>query len=97
MIADQQCRRCHQLGVTATDKSLPEQQECHHKNQETGTQRVECNTQVADRDQTNETEGGDRDNQSIWNSESLNVAICSGDKESNTENQRCCFQNTLQN
>jgi len=87
MITDQQCRRCYHLGIAATDKSPPEQQECRNKKDDAGTHRIECDTQITNHDKAKDTEYGHRDHQGIRNSEGFNVVICGDDKEDNPYNQ----------
>ena len=96
MVANQQCRRCQQLGVAATDKSTPEQQERHDKDQEAGTYCIKCKTQIADHDEAKEAEYGNCGNQRVRNSKGLNVAICSDYKKDNAQKQDWCFQIILQ-
>jgi predicted RNA-binding Zn-ribbon protein involved in translation (DUF1610 family) len=95
-IMTNKCRRCHQLGVAATDTSPPEQQEYHNKNHDTGTYCINCNSHIANHEQTKETECGNCGNQRIGTSKGLNVAICGSDKEGNAQKQYSRFQNMLQ-
>src|SRR4051812_32199509 len=95
MVANQQYRCGYELGITAAEKSPPEQQERSDENQDTGTDCIERDSQIADHGEANETECGNRDNQSIRNSKGLNVAICSDNEQGDTKDQDYLIHNIL--